>query len=82
MDHLINWRLYDRYSRGHMAELASHMVAITDWFFGADAESTIGSGGVFRGGWGGGGSSGGGFSGGGFSGGGGSFGGGGAGGSW
>ena len=48
MDHLINWRLYDRYSRGHMAELASHMVAITDWFFGADAESTVGSGGVYR----------------------------------
>ena len=47
-DHLINWRLYKRYSRGHMAELASHMVAITDWFFGAQAEAAIGSGGVFR----------------------------------
>ncbi len=48
MDHLINWRLYSRYSRGHLAELASHMVAITDWFFGADALSTVGSGGVYR----------------------------------
>ncbi len=48
MDHLINWRLYNQYSRGHMAELASHMVAICDWFFGADAESAIGSGGVYR----------------------------------
>ncbi len=47
-DHLINWRLYNRYSRGHMAELASHMVAITDWFFGADAETALGSGGVYR----------------------------------
>jgi len=47
-DHLINWRLYKQYSRGHMAELASHMVAITDWFFGATAESVTGSGGVFR----------------------------------
>ena len=47
-DHLINWRLYKQYSRGHMAELASHMVAITDWFFGAEATSAIGSGGVFR----------------------------------
>ena len=37
-DHLVNWRLYKQYSRGHMAELASHMVAITDWFFGATAE--------------------------------------------
>ena len=47
-DHLINWRLYKQYSRGHMAELASHMVAITDWFFGAQATAAIGSGGVFR----------------------------------
>jgi len=47
-DHLINWRLYKQYSRGHMAELASHMVAITDWFFGATAEAATGSGGVFR----------------------------------
>jgi predicted dehydrogenase len=47
-DHLINWRLYKQYSRGHMAELASHMVAITDWFFGAQATAAIGSGGVYR----------------------------------
>jgi len=47
-DHLINWRLYKQYSRGHMAELASHMVAITDWFFGAQAQAAIGSGGVYR----------------------------------
>jgi predicted dehydrogenase len=47
-DHLVNWRLYKQYSRGHMAELASHMVAITDWFFGATATAAIGSGGVFR----------------------------------
>jgi predicted dehydrogenase len=47
-DHLINWRLYKRYSRGHMGELASHMVAITDWFFGARATSAAGSGFVAR----------------------------------
>jgi predicted dehydrogenase len=47
-DHLINWRLYKQYSRGHMAELASHMVAITDWFFGAGAAAAVGSGGVYR----------------------------------
>ncbi|HSD66995.1 MAG TPA: Gfo/Idh/MocA family oxidoreductase [Vicinamibacteria bacterium] len=47
-DHLVNWRLYRQYSRGHMAELASHMVAITDWFFGAGASAAIGSGGVCR----------------------------------
>jgi predicted dehydrogenase len=47
-DHLVNWRLYKQYSRGHMAELASHMVAITDWFFGATATAAVGSGGVHR----------------------------------
>ncbi len=47
-DHLVNWRLYKQYSRGHMAELASHMVAITDWFFEATATAAIGSGGVYR----------------------------------
>jgi predicted dehydrogenase len=47
-DHLVNWRLYKQYSRGHMAELASHMVAITDWFFGANAATAIGSGGIDR----------------------------------
>jgi predicted dehydrogenase len=47
-DHLVNWRLYKRYSRGHMAELASHMVAISDWFFGTVPESALGSGGVYR----------------------------------
>ncbi len=48
LDHLINWRLHKQYSRGHIAELASHMVAITDWFFGSHAEAAIGSGGVYR----------------------------------
>src|SRR5262249_12457438 len=47
-DHLINWRLYKKYSRGHMAELASHQVAIADWFFGATATAAVGSGGVYR----------------------------------
>lgn len=30
-DHLCNWRLYNKYSEGLMAELASHMLAITNW---------------------------------------------------
>jgi len=47
-DHLINWRLYKKYSRGHMAELASHQVAVAEWFFGANATAAIGSGGVYR----------------------------------
>jgi predicted dehydrogenase len=47
-DHLINWRLYKKYSRGHMAELASHQVAVAEWFFDATATAAVGSGGVFR----------------------------------
>jgi predicted dehydrogenase len=32
-EHLVNWRLYKRYSEGLMAELGSHQVAISNWFF-------------------------------------------------
>jgi predicted dehydrogenase len=47
-EHLINWRLYWRYSKGLLAELASHQVAIADWFFDGLPESVQGSGGVHR----------------------------------
>jgi predicted dehydrogenase len=47
-EHLVNWRLYWRYSKGLLAELASHQVAIADWFFGAGPEAVQGSGGVHR----------------------------------
>jgi predicted dehydrogenase len=47
-DHLANWRLFRRYSRGLLAELASHQVSVADWFFGASAEAVSGSGGLFR----------------------------------
>jgi len=47
-EHLVNWRLYGKYSRGLIAELASHQVAITDWFFGGTPEAAIGSGGIYR----------------------------------
>jgi predicted dehydrogenase len=47
-EHLINWRLYKKYSRGLLAELASHQVAITDWFFGTIPEAVLGSGGIYR----------------------------------
>lgn len=48
LEQLINWRLYFRYSRGLLAELASHQVAIANWFFGGAPEAVIGSGGVYR----------------------------------
>jgi len=46
-EHLMNWRLYWRYSKGLLAELASHQVNISNWFFGGVPESVTGSGGVY-----------------------------------
>ena len=47
-EHLLNWRLYRKYSRGLIAELASHQVNITNWFFGSTPEAVIGTGGLYR----------------------------------
>lgn len=47
-DHLINWRLYKKYSQGLMAELASHQINITNWFFGAEPDNVLGVGGIYR----------------------------------
>jgi predicted dehydrogenase len=48
LEHLINWRLYEKYSRGLLAELASHQVAISNWFFGAIPDAVVAAGGVHR----------------------------------
>jgi predicted dehydrogenase len=47
-EHLLNWRLYKQYSRGLLAELASHQVNIVNWFFGAVPEAVHGTGSVAR----------------------------------
>jgi len=47
-EHLLNWRLYKQYSRGLLAELASHQVNIVNWFFGAAPETVHGTGSVAR----------------------------------
>lgn len=47
-DHLDNWRLYWRYSKGLMAELGSHVVNNTNWFLDSHPEAVSGSGGVYR----------------------------------
>jgi predicted dehydrogenase len=47
-DHLLNWRLFWRYSKGLYAELASHQVNIVNWFFGSEPETVLSSGGVYR----------------------------------
>jgi len=47
-EHLWNWRLYFRYSRGLFAELASHQLNAANWFLNASPHSVIASGGVHR----------------------------------
>ncbi len=47
-EHLLNWRMYKRYSEGLIAELGSHQVAVANWFFGAPPEAVYASGGIYR----------------------------------
>jgi predicted dehydrogenase len=47
-EHLLNWRLYWKYSKGLFAELASHQVNIVNQVFGASPEAVSASGGVYR----------------------------------
>ena len=47
-DHLLNWRLFWRYSKGLLAELCSHQVNISNWLFGATPAAVTGAGGVYR----------------------------------
>lgn len=47
-EHLLNWRLYKQYSRGLLAELASHQVNVVNWFFDAEPHTVHGTGGIHR----------------------------------
>jgi predicted dehydrogenase len=47
-EHLWNWRLYFRYSRGLFAELASHQLNAVNWFLGTAPHAVMASGGVHR----------------------------------
>jgi predicted dehydrogenase len=47
-EHLLNWRLYKKYSRGLLAELGSHQISIANWFFGEVPEAVYTSGGIYR----------------------------------
>ena len=47
-EHLLNWRLYTQYSRGLLAELASHQVNVVNWFFEAVPDVVHGTGGIHR----------------------------------
>ncbi len=47
-DHLLNWRLWWKYSQGLMAELASHQINAINWFLGSHPEAVSGHGGLYR----------------------------------
>ena len=47
-EHLINWRLYWKYSHGLMAELCSHQLNATNWFLGSRPAAVAATGGVYR----------------------------------
>jgi predicted dehydrogenase len=46
LEHLINWRMYKRYSGGLMCELGSHMVEICNLIIGATPAAVTGIGGI------------------------------------
>jgi predicted dehydrogenase len=46
LEHLINWRMYKRYSGGLMAELGSHMIEVCNFMLGEIPSSVTGTGGV------------------------------------
>jgi predicted dehydrogenase len=47
-DHLLNWRMYRRYSEGLMAELGSHQLTAASWFFGSPPEAVYTTGGTYE----------------------------------
>lgn len=47
-EHLMNWRLYWKYSQGLMAELCSHQLNATNWFLGSRPDAVSATGGVYR----------------------------------
>ena len=46
LEHLVNWRMYKRYSQGLMAELGSHMVEIVNLVYGSSPVAVSGFGGI------------------------------------
>ncbi len=48
LEHLKNWRLYDKYSQGLMAELGSHQLQVVNWIADSVPLNVYASGGVYR----------------------------------
>jgi predicted dehydrogenase len=47
-DHLLNWRMYNKYSEGLLCELGSHQITAASWFFDSAPEAVYMSGGTYR----------------------------------
>lgn len=47
-DHLLNWRMYKKYSEGLLCELGSHQITAASWFFDSAPEAVYTSGGIYR----------------------------------
>jgi predicted dehydrogenase len=47
-EHLLNWRLYKKYSEGLVAELGSHQITAVNWFFDSAPDSAYTTGGISR----------------------------------
>lgn len=48
LEHLVNWRLYDKYSGGLASELMTHQIACVNWFLGATPTKVFASGGTYK----------------------------------
>lgn len=47
-EHLVNWRLYKQYSEGLNAELGSHLITATNWFFESAPTAAYSTGSIAR----------------------------------
>jgi predicted dehydrogenase len=47
-EHLLNWRLYRQHSEGLTAELGSHLITATNWFFGSPPSAADAAGHISR----------------------------------
>lgn len=47
-DHLLNWRMYKKYSEGLLCELGSHQVTAASWFFDSHPTAVYVSAGTYR----------------------------------
>jgi predicted dehydrogenase len=47
-EHLLNWRMYKKYSEGLLCELGSHQITAASWFFDSHPSAVYSTGGTFR----------------------------------